>query len=342
MSDFEIIIKSSDKKVPVSVNNDTLVSKVKEQMAKELDIPVERQRLIYSGRVLKDGETVGSYNIKEGHSVHLVKGAAPQGSSAAPAASATSATPNTTSSNPASTGIPNNIASGAGAGNPLAALTGAQFAGHGINPQMFGDQFGQPPSEEDFLNMMRQPGYRESVEAMLNNPQMLDMMINSNPQLAAMGPQARQMLQSDHMRQMMTNPEVMQGMMQIQRAMNPEAQGSAFPAPGAAPGAAAGAEGAAAGAAAGGAAGGANANNMANFMQMMGGGGFGGFGGNAFSAPAAPAEPEDTRPPEERYESQLRQLNELGFYEFDRNVRALRRSGGNVQGAIEALLDGGV
>lgn len=311
----------------MSVNNDTLVSKVKEQMAKELDIPVERQRLIYSGRVLKDGETVGSYNIKEGHSVHLVKGAAPQGSSAAPAASATSATSATGSSNPASTGIPSNIASGAGAGNPLAALTGAQFAGHGINPQMFGDQFGQPPSEEDFINMMRQPGYRESVEAMLNNPQMLDMMINSNPQLAAMGPQAREMLQSDHMRQMMTNPEAMQGMMQMQRAMNP--------------GAAAGADGAAtAGAGAGAGAGGMNANSMANFMQMMGGGGFGGLGGgNAFSAPA---EPEDTRPPEERYESQLRQLNELGFYEFDRNVRALRRSGGNVQGAIEALLDGGV
>lgn len=325
----------------MSVNNDTLVSKVKEQMAKELDIPVERQRLIYSGRVLKDGETVGSYNIKEGHSVHLVKGAAPQGSSAAPAASATSATSATGSSNPASTGIPSNIASGAGAGNPLAALTGAQFAGHGINPQMFGDQFGQPPSEEDFINMMRQPGYRESVEAMLNNPQMLDMMINSNPQLAAMGPQAREMLQSDHMRQMMTNPEAMQGMMQMQRAMNPGAQGSAFPAPGAAPGAAAGADGAAtAGAGAGAGAGGMNANSMANFMQMMGGGGFGGLGGgNAFSAPA---EPEDTRPPEERYESQLRQLNELGFYEFDRNVRALRRSGGNVQGAIEALLDGGV
>ncbi|KAG5366554.1 Ubiquitin domain-containing protein [Yarrowia sp. B02] len=340
MSDFEIIIKSSDKKVPVSVNNDTLVSKVKEQMAKELDIPADRQRLIYSGRVLKDGETVGSYNIKEGHSVHLVKGAAPQGST--PAASATSTTP--AASNPASTGIPNNIASGAGAGNPLAALTGAQFAGHGINPQMFGDQFGQPPSEEDFINMMRQPGYRESVEAMLNNPQMLDMMINSNPQLAAMGPQARQMLQSDQMRQMMTNPDVMQGMMQIQRAMNPETAGSAFPAPGAAPAGAtdaAGGANAAAGAT-GGAAPGANANSMANLMQMMGGGGFGGFGGNAFGAPAAPAEPEDTRPPEERYESQLRQLNELGFYEFDRNVRALRRSGGNVQGAIEALLDGGV
>jgi ubiquilin len=31
----------------------------------------------------------------------------------------------------------------------------------------------------------------------------------------------------------------------------------------------------------------------------------------------------------------------MGFYEFDRNVSALRRSGGNVQGAIEFLLGGG-
>jgi ubiquilin len=31
----------------------------------------------------------------------------------------------------------------------------------------------------------------------------------------------------------------------------------------------------------------------------------------------------------------------MGFYEFDRNVAALRRSGGNVQGAIEHLLNGG-
>jgi ubiquilin len=40
------------------------------------------------------------------------------------------------------------------------------------------------------------------------------------------------------------------------------------------------------------------------------------------------------------YEVQLRQLNEMGFFEFDRNVAALRRSGGNVQGAIDHLLGG--
>lgn len=53
---------------------------------------------------------------------------------------------------------------------------------------------------------------------------------------------------------------------------------------------------------------------------------------------AAPAAPADTRPPEERYAEQLRQLNDMGFYDFDRNVAALRRSGGSVQGAIEHLL----
>ena len=46
----------------------------------------------------------------------------------------------------------------------------------------------------------------------------------------------------------------------------------------------------------------------------------------------------DHRPPEERYESQLRQLNDMGFFDFDRNIDALRRSGGSVSGAVEYLL----
>jgi ubiquilin len=63
----------------------------------------------------------------------------------------------------------------------------------------------------------------------------------------------------------------------------------------------------------------------------------GAFGAGGLGSPP----PQDNRPPEEVYEVQLRQLNEMGFYEFDRNVAALRRSGGNVQGAIEYLLSGG-
>lgn len=68
------------------------------------------------------------------------------------------------------------------------------------------------------------------------------------------------------------------------------------------------------------------------------------FGGmfNPWGAAAAqaPSGPPDDRPPEVRYEEQLRQLNDMGFFEFERNVQALRRSGGSVQGAIEFLLGG--
>jgi ubiquilin len=57
------------------------------------------------------------------------------------------------------------------------------------------------------------------------------------------------------------------------------------------------------------------------------------FGGGFGSPP-----PQDNRPPEERYAEQLRQLNDMGFFEFERNIEALRRAGGSVQGAVEYLL----
>jgi ubiquilin len=97
--------------------------------------------------------------------------------------------------------------------------------------------------------------------------------------------------------------------------------------------------------------------NMLSMLGGMGGAGAGGLGGagagagagaggampnyaDLFGLPNQSAAPADTRPPEERFAEQLRQLNEMGFYDFDRNVEALRRSGGNVQGAIEHLLSG--
>lgn len=66
---------------------------------------------------------------------------------------------------------------------------------------------------------------------------------------------------------------------------------------------------------------------LQQMMQMMG-----------MSSPSASPVPPDNRPPEERYADQLRQLNDMGFYDFDRNIAALRRSGGSVQGAVEHLL----
>lgn len=88
-----------------------------------------------------------------------------------------------------------------------------------------------------------------------------------------------------------------------------------------------------AGAGAGGAgspfAGGANGGNP--FAALGALGGFGGAGG-------AGAQPADSRPPEERYATQLQTLRDMGFVDGQANLRALLMSGGSVEGAISILL----
>lgn len=326
---------------------------------------------------------------------------------------------------------------------------------------------GAPPSEEAMADMLSDPNNQQMMNEALNNPQVVEMMIQSNPFLRSMGPQAREMLNSPMFRQMMMNPDTIRQASQMRRGMGGGAGGgaTAFPAPGVTdstpegaaatpsnpeqagavpqhpfgmfggmppgtfgagggavpaanpfaalfgnrggaaaqgstpaqspppPASAGGNPGApanpfamfgapaasGAGAPAGGLLGGMSPEMMQQMMGMMGGmgggaeaggqpanpfglspemmqqgmrmmqqhpemlssimggqglgGGFGGLGGA--SSPAAPA---DTRPPEVRYEEQLRQLNDMGFFDFDRNVQALQRSGGSVQGAIEQLL----
>ncbi len=76
--------------------------------------------------------------------------------------------------------------------------------------------------------------------------------------------------------------------------------------------------------------------NPALLQQMLAGGSFGGGIGTEPQSPVA-----DTRSPEERFQTQLQQLQEMGFINASQNVRALLATGGNVQSAIEYILGGG-
>ena len=127
----------------------TTVADLKQKLSTSeyADIPPERQRLIYSGRVLKDPDTLSVYKIKEGNTVHLVKGAASnqrqnpanQGGSGVSSTTGTSAggTPQ------GAQGVPQNLAAGTGR-DPLTALTGARYAGFAQMPNanMFGPDGG--------------------------------------------------------------------------------------------------------------------------------------------------------------------------------------------------------
>lgn len=352
-----IHVKQGPNKWDLSVELSQSVGDLKKQIAEASEIPSENQRLIYSGKILKDDQPLDSYKIQEDHVIHLVKsGANKSPTPPAAAATATATAADTTAA------TPQNIASGQNAGfNPLNDLTGARYAGYLNMPSadMFGPDGGltqAPPSEEEMIRMMENPIFQSQMNEMLSNPQMLDFIIQSNPQLQAMGPQAREMFQSPMLRQMLTNPEMMRQSMQMAEMMRGNGTAAAqsdFPAPGedttentqntnnnntttqnntnSNPFAALLNPGMNPYANLG-------AGNGANFASLL----------EAMRPPAGTTstttqqQPADTRPPEERYEQQLRQLNDMGFFDFEKNVAALRRSGGSVQGAVEALLNGSV
>ena len=135
---------SSDAKYVLTVPLNITVLDLKQKLSSSeyADISPERQRLIYSGRVLKDPDTLASYKIKENNTVHLVKGAA-SNQRQNPATPGSNTTPGGNSSTTASTGVPTNIAAGTG-NNPLAGLTGARYAGFAQLPGagMFGPDGG--------------------------------------------------------------------------------------------------------------------------------------------------------------------------------------------------------
>lgn len=150
---------ANDQKHVLTLPGTTTVADLKAKLSTSeyADIPPERQRLIYSGRVLKDPDTLGGVKIKDGHTVHLVKSAA-SNAKQNPTNQATSSTSAGTSTPRPQ--VPTNIAAGTG-NNPLAGLTGARYAGfHGL-PGMdaFGPDGGVSPDnlqqERDMLTFTR-------------------------------------------------------------------------------------------------------------------------------------------------------------------------------------------
>ncbi len=261
---------SSDARYTLTVPRSMTVLELKGKLAgsEYSNFPADRQRLIYSGRVLKDPDTLGSYNIKEGNTIHLVKSAASNQSTGGAGSSSAAASSGSGSAAGSTLPAPVNLATGPG-NDPLAGLTGARYAGLAQLPgaQMFGPdggvslallaplalldhniliswtnllQMGAPPDPENMASMLSDPQFASTLNEALMNPQVLDMLINQSPLLRDMGPVARQMMRSEEFRRMMTDPNALRQMTEMSRAMgiNPYGgmggggSGGAFPAPG--------------------------------------------------------------------------------------------------------------
>lgn len=321
---LEVVIKSSnDMKYLVKIESEQTVLDLKKKIEEVSQIASVNQKLIYSGKILKEENIISFYKIQSGHTIHLVNNIAKQ--KEINGGEGTNANGRTTQN----TGIPTNMETGIGTFDPFVDMNSAGYSQILSSLLQEGDGRGGIPDLELLSQTMSNTAFQQSVNAMLSNPQMLDYIINQNPQLRAMGPQIRDILQSLLFKQMLMNPQMMKSLMDMRlNTRRDNLFTPAFPSTTAATNSE------------------TDLSHLANplnnevlqsllstFLANAGSTDF----SNTIPNPTPPQN-TDTRPVEERFESQLILLNEMGFYDFDKNIEALRRSGGNVQVAIDHLL----
>ncbi|KAK7441546.1 hypothetical protein VKT23_016541 [Stygiomarasmius scandens] len=225
-NEIQINIKGPNElKLTISISTDKNVSELKQLIATKSDVPADRQRLIYSGRVLKDEDALSQYKIQSSHTIHMVKGAAKSPST--PSTSSPSSTAGTGSA-ARSQPLPT-MQTGLNPHDPLTALNGHQGFGlmAGFNP--FADMGVNQSDPNMFANLMNSPEFLQQMGSMMQNPAIVDQIIAMNPQFRGMEDQVRGMFQSETFRNIMSNPQALQAMMQMSQALHGSGGGAGSP-----------------------------------------------------------------------------------------------------------------
>ncbi|XP_013861228.1 ubiquilin-4 [Austrofundulus limnaeus] len=227
----------------------------------------------------------------------------------------------------------------------------------GVNPGSLGNGMFNSPGMQSLMqqisenpqlmqNMLSAPYMRSMMQSLAQNPELASQVMMNNP-LFAGNPQLQeqfrtqlpvflQQMQNPEALSVMTNPRAMQALMQIQQGL----QTLQTEAPGLMPSLMPGGTGGIPGMPTGGgippenpasppSSAGTNAAQqqlMQQMLQMFAGGG--GVGGGSAT----------TQTPEVRFQTQLDQLNAMGFINREANLQALIATGGDINAAIERLL----
>ncbi|CAL4928863.1 unnamed protein product [Urochloa decumbens] len=170
-------------------------------------------------------------------------------------------------------------------------------------------------SDASFLSQVLQnPTMMQMMQNIMSNPQSMNQLLNINPNVRNMmesNTQLREMFQNPEFLRQLTSPETLQQLISFQQSLVSQLGQQQ-----------AGQERTQSGTGAGN----VNLNTLMNMFSGLGAGG--GLGVPNVS----------NVPPEELYATQLSQLQEMGFFDTQENLRALIATAGNVHAAVERLL----
>ncbi|KAF9560312.1 hypothetical protein EC968_006247 [Mortierella alpina] len=218
------------------------------------------------------------------------------------------------------------------------------------------------PSNRDTMSpiimaqMMQDPNFAQYMSSMLQNPRIIESMLALNPFLKAMGPQAGEMLRSSQFQAMISNPDTLRQVARMGSQMgcpggtrvrntaeNLSSLSSNWASTESTIGSLSSSTARATAASAAfsdsalygesapssrvGVSNSSASHPKANYWAQQ------------LGAPSPSTEPMEY---EERYQAELKKLNEMGFWDAAKNVRALVASSGSLNGAIELLFSGAV
>ena len=361
MEEIQIKIKmtSNAQVYTVKIAKNETILKLKEACEKETKIPPLSQNLVYKGRILANEKLISDYNIENDHTIILVKKHTAPAPAPTETKPPTTTTNNTTSTNANNTTNTNNINNntnnnanpfmGMGGQMPDLSQLGSLLGNidpNQINSMMqsmgglggLGGLGGMGMNQQAIGQILSNPMYMQMMQSMLQNPEMMQMVLNSPQmrQLAQNNPQMQALLNNPQLMQQMLSPQNLQMMSNLFSGMqnqNPNQNNqSNTSGTGTNPL-------------------GFDFNQLNQMMQSMGGlnglGGLGGLGGfdgmgnmgdmsNNSGNTGTNDNNVDYR---EKYKDQLAQLKDMGFINEETNIQVLKQCSGNVQFAIERLLN---
>ncbi|RNF11833.1 ubiquitin-like protein [Trypanosoma rangeli] len=271
------------------------VSRFKEIASSVTNIPADEQRVVFRGRVLKDGDILSEMGMEHGQAVHIVRGQKSITPQVPPPSTQQSTSVQDTQINTAAQARPEAV-------NPYAALAANSPAIGGFPTNNPGNAYAGMPFSPEFLStVLQNPAFMQYMETMMRDPQFLQQAMpqaqsqsqfpfgaNEGVQRALNNPAFMQLAL-----QMMREPSVMQQMAQSLRTGFPALNTPSF---------------------------GQQNTQPTNNIQ-----------GAGFSQPHG-----NTR---DLYQTQLQQLRDMGFPNEQANLAALEQAHGNIDFAIERLLN---